>query len=83
MAKKKPWLKFHPLDWLGDPHLRLCSLEAKGLLIDIMSLGHLGTGCDEKRFTALDDSRELGFHGVNLRLGSRPINLQSHDPLIS
>ena len=48
-----------------------------------MRLGHFRAGCDEKRFTAFDDGCELVFHGGNLRFASRPINLQSHNSLIS
>lgn len=37
---EKPWMKFFPLDWRGDPRLRMCSLAARGLWIDIMSYMH-------------------------------------------
>lgn len=36
------WYKHYAKDWIGDPELRLCSPAARGLLIDIMSLCHLG-----------------------------------------
>lgn len=39
----KPWFKFYAETWSGDPVLRLCSLEAKGLLTDLMALSHVGT----------------------------------------
>lgn len=35
-----PWFKFWPSSWLGDPQLRLCSQEARGLLIDCLSVMH-------------------------------------------
>jgi hypothetical protein len=35
---KLPWFKFYPADWLSDEALRSCSLEARGLWIDLMSL---------------------------------------------
>jgi hypothetical protein len=38
----KPWLKFYPADWRADPRLRMCSLAARGLWIDLMSYMHEG-----------------------------------------
>jgi hypothetical protein len=35
-------MKFYPADWRGDPRLRLCSLTARGLWIDLMSYMHEG-----------------------------------------
>lgn len=37
--KKKPF-SFSPRDWLKDTQLRLCSLEVRGLWIDILCLMH-------------------------------------------
>lgn len=38
----KPWLKFYPSDWRGEPRLRMCSLAARGLWIDLISYMHEG-----------------------------------------
>lgn len=38
----KPWMKFYPADWRADPRLRMCSLAARGLWIDLMSYMHEG-----------------------------------------
>lgn len=38
----RPWLKFYPCDWRGDPRLRMCSFAARGLWIDLMSYMHEG-----------------------------------------
>ena len=35
---KLSFMKFFPADWFSDPDLRKCSLEAKGLLIDLLCL---------------------------------------------
>ena len=35
---KLPFFKFFPNDWFGDPDLRKCSLEAKGLWMDLLCL---------------------------------------------
>jgi hypothetical protein len=35
-----PWMKFYPSDWRSDPMLRLCSLAARGLWIELMCLMH-------------------------------------------
>lgn len=35
---KLPHMQFYPKDWLGDPELRRCSLEARGVWIDLLCL---------------------------------------------
>jgi hypothetical protein len=37
---KSPWMKFYPTDWRADPRLRMCSLEARGLWIELMGFMH-------------------------------------------
>lgn len=37
---RKPWLKFFPQDWRGDERLVMCSLGARGLLIEFINLMH-------------------------------------------
>lgn len=34
------WLKFYPSDWRSDPRLRMCSIAARGLWIEILALMH-------------------------------------------
>jgi hypothetical protein len=36
----RPWLKFYPSDWRSDPKLRMCSLAARGLWIEMLALMH-------------------------------------------
>lgn len=38
----RPWMKFYPVDWRADPRLRMCSLAARGLWIDLMTYMHEG-----------------------------------------
>lgn len=38
MASVQPYLKFYPKDWIGDSALRMCSLAARGLWIDLLAL---------------------------------------------
>lgn len=38
----RPWMKFYPTDWRADPRLRMCSLAARGLWIDLISYMHEG-----------------------------------------
>lgn len=40
--KGSPSIQFYPSDWLRDPGLRACSLQARGLWIDMMSFMHEG-----------------------------------------
>jgi len=37
---KLPFMKFFPKDWMGDERLRLCSIAARGLWIDLLCLMH-------------------------------------------
>lgn len=39
----RPWFKFYPRDWRGDQALRLVSLPARGLWIEMMCLMHEAT----------------------------------------
>src|SRR5690606_6747673 len=36
----QPWMKFYPSDWRSDPALRICSLAARGLWIEMLGLMH-------------------------------------------
>ncbi len=38
----RPWMKFYPADWRAEPRLRMCSLAARGLWIDLISYMHEG-----------------------------------------
>ena len=38
--KRDPWMKFYPSDWRADPRLRMCSLAARGLWMEMLSLMH-------------------------------------------
>lgn len=38
----RPWMKFYPVNWRADPRLRMCSLAARGLWIDLISYMHEG-----------------------------------------
>lgn len=39
----RPWLKFYPRDWRGDQALRLVSLPARGLWIEMLCIMHEAT----------------------------------------
>lgn len=39
-GERDPWLKWFPSDWRGDQGLRLCSLAARGLWMEILMLAH-------------------------------------------
>jgi hypothetical protein len=39
-APAAPWMKFFPQDWRADEKLRLCSLGARGLWIEMLALMH-------------------------------------------
>lgn len=35
-----PWLKFYPSDWRADPALRMCSVGARGLWMEMLCIMH-------------------------------------------
>jgi hypothetical protein len=39
----KPWFRFYPVDWRGDAKLKVCSLAARGLWIELIAIMHEGT----------------------------------------
>ncbi|MGP9790677.1 hypothetical protein [Roseinatronobacter sp. NSM] len=39
-TQKQPWVKFYTTDWRSDPRLKMCSMAARGLWIDIICLMH-------------------------------------------
>lgn len=40
MSASDPWMKFYPQDWRADEKLRMCSLAARGLWIEMLALMH-------------------------------------------
>jgi hypothetical protein len=39
-SKAAPWMKFYPQDWRADEKLRMCSLAARGLWLEMLALMH-------------------------------------------
>jgi len=40
VQKKRPWFKWYPSDWRGEPTLRLCSRGARSVWVDMLGLMH-------------------------------------------
>lgn len=40
MSARNPWMKFYPSDWRADPLLRMCSIGARGLWMEMIGLMH-------------------------------------------
>ncbi len=40
MTTPTPWMKFYPQDWRADEKLRLCSLAARGLWMEMLAIMH-------------------------------------------
>jgi hypothetical protein len=62
-----PWLKFYPSDWRADPCLRMCSIGARGLWVEMLCLMHEATPYGSLRVNgkALTDSQLAGLAGVS------------------
>lgn len=43
MSAPHPWIKFYPRDWRGDQALRLVSLSARGLWMEMLCIMHEAT----------------------------------------
>lgn len=43
MSASQPWLKFYPTDWRADQALRVCSLAARGLWMEMLCIMHEAT----------------------------------------
>ena len=41
-APRQPFMKWYPTDWRADPALRMCSLAARGLWIELIGYMHEG-----------------------------------------
>lgn len=41
--RRQPWMKWYPSDWRADASLRMCSLSARGLWADVLTLMHEAT----------------------------------------
>lgn len=39
-AAADPWMKFYPQDWRADEKLRMCSLAARGLWLEMLAIMH-------------------------------------------
>jgi len=39
-----PWIKFYPSDWRADPALRMCSIGARGLWMEMLCIMHEAGG---------------------------------------
>ena len=42
MSGKRPYFRFFPADWRSDPGLRMCSIAARGLWMEMLCLMHDG-----------------------------------------
>jgi hypothetical protein len=40
MSRRQPWMKWYPADWRADPALRMCSIGARGLWIEMLCVMH-------------------------------------------
>lgn len=64
-----PWLKFYPSDWRSDPALRMCSLPARGLWMEMLCLMHEATerGSLLVNGNPVSDKQLAALAGVSLR----------------
>jgi hypothetical protein len=62
---KTPWMKFYPADWRADPRLRICSLAARGLWMDMLCVMHEA----EPRGSLLINGRAVDGNQLALLIG--------------
>lgn len=43
MSRRNPWMKWYPADWRAETTLRMCSLAARGLWIELLGIAHEAT----------------------------------------
>lgn len=69
MSTTRPYFPFYPGDWLRDTALRSCSLEARGLWIDMLCYMHDGEpyGHLKVKGKVISEDNLSGLLGVNLR----------------
>jgi hypothetical protein len=67
---KQPWMKFFPTDWRADPALRMCSLAARGLWIEMLSIMHEADprGSLLINGNTISDKQLAGLCGATLRV---------------
>ncbi|MEC9346083.1 MAG: hypothetical protein VYB54_07640 [Pseudomonadota bacterium] len=72
---KQPWMKFYPGDWRSDPKLRMVSLAARGLWMDLLCLMH---EAEPNGFIVVGDNRPTLEQLARL-VGAEP---QTIEPLL-
>lgn len=65
---KLPWMKFYPADWRADPALRMCSLAARGLWMEMLSIMHQA----EPRGSLLVNGNTIGTKQLASLCGATP-----------
>jgi hypothetical protein len=73
MANKRPAILFYPGDWLRDTGLRLCSIEARGLWMDMICYMHdcVPYGYLKVNHKVIHDVNLVPMVGVNLDILQR------------
>jgi hypothetical protein len=66
MTAERPWMKFYPQDWRADEKLRMCSLGARGLWIEMLSLMHRS----ERYGTLLIHSKAPSLEQLAVQVGA-------------
>lgn len=61
-----PWIKFYPSDWRADPALRMCSLGARGLWMEMLCIMHEASGSLEVNGKALQPQQLAILSGCSL-----------------
>jgi hypothetical protein len=61
-----PWLKFYPSDWRSDPALRMCSIAARGLWMEMLCVMHENGGDLEINSKALTPRQLANLAGCGV-----------------
>jgi hypothetical protein len=74
---KRPAFMFYPGDWLHDVALRMCSLGARGLWIDLMCVMHQGTPYGHLALQKNGDRRVISASDLAHMLGGNLKEVQA------
>lgn len=63
-----PWMKFYPANWRSEPKLKMCSLSARGLWIELLCIMHEATPYGHLKIGTVTPTNEQLSRAVGVSL---------------